>query len=123
MVKACDFWIEQCEAAQGIRQRFGVQAAFDYIVGEKLQTFAEAAARDRQFAAELPKFVAEARRLFTGEEITGHLKRVERQLIEEAEFVGDPTDELAERPEQYQARADTFQMVADLLKAPVLGTS
>ena len=123
MANACDLWIEQCEAAEGIRERFGVQAAFDYIVGEKLQTFAEAAARDRRFAAELPKFVAEARRLFTAEEIAGHLKRVERRLIEEAEFVGDPTDELAERPEQYQARADTFRIVADLLKAPVLGTS
>lgn len=123
MANGCDFWIEQCEAAQGIQERFGVQAAFDYIVGEKLQTFAEAATRDRRFAAELPKFVAEARRLFTAEEITGHLKRVERQLIEEAEFVGDPTDDLAERPEQYQARADTFRVVADLLSVPVLGTS
>lgn len=90
---------------------------------KKLQTFAETAARDRRFAADLPKFVAEARRLFTAEEIAGHLKRAERQLIEEAEFVGDPTDELAERPEQYQARADTFRVMADSLKAPVLGTS
>ena len=33
---------------------------------KKLQTFAETAARDRRFAADLPKFVAEARRLNEG---------------------------------------------------------
>lgn len=123
MATARDLWIEQCEAAWGIRERFGVKAAFDYIVGEKLQAFAAAAACDRQLAAGLPRFVAEARRLFTAEEIASHLVRLERQLIEEAEFVGDPADELAERPEQYQARADTFQTVAEFMKAPILGTS
>ncbi len=123
MATARDVWIEQCEAAWGIRERFGVKAAFDYIVGEKLQAFAVAAASNRQLAADLPRFIAEARRLFTAEQIVSHLARLERQLIEEAEFVGDPADELAERPEQYQVRADTFQTVAEFMKAPVLGTS
>lgn len=123
MATARDLWIDQYEAAWGIRERFGVKAAFDYIVGEKLQAFAVAAAHDRQLAADLPQFVAEARRLFTPEEISSHLGRLERQLIEESEFVGDPTDEFAERPEQYQLRADTFQTIAEFMKAPVLGTS
>ena len=37
-----DIWIEQCEAAEGIMKRFGTEAAFDYIVGEKLVSFAQA---------------------------------------------------------------------------------
>ena len=42
--KAREVWIEQCEAAQTIRARFGLESAFDYLVGEKLLNFAEAAA-------------------------------------------------------------------------------
>jgi hypothetical protein len=32
--KAHHIWIEQCEAAQTIKARFGLTAAFDYLVGE-----------------------------------------------------------------------------------------
>jgi hypothetical protein len=62
-------WIEQCEAAQTIRARFGLKAAFDYIVGEKLPNFAEAAANYGDFARELPRFVSEVRQLFAPDEI------------------------------------------------------
>ena len=33
--KHCQIWIEQCEAARTIWDRYGVEAAFDYAVGEK----------------------------------------------------------------------------------------
>jgi hypothetical protein len=36
--QAHHIWIEQCEAALTIKARF--EAAFDYIVGEKLLNFA-----------------------------------------------------------------------------------
>ena len=62
-------WIEQCEAAQTVRARFGLKAAFDYVVGEKLINFAEAAFHHRAFAQELPRFISEVRRMFTPEEI------------------------------------------------------
>ena len=32
-------WIEQCQAARTIKARFGLKAAFDYLVGEKLDEF------------------------------------------------------------------------------------
>lgn len=51
-------WQEQCEATRAIRERFGVEDALDYLVGEKLLNFAEAADRDPDFAAELPCFQA-----------------------------------------------------------------
>jgi hypothetical protein len=34
--RAYQIWIEQCEAVEAIKTRFGLKAAFDYIVGEKL---------------------------------------------------------------------------------------
>src|ERR1700755_3014335 len=75
--KAHEIWIEQCEAAQTIRARFGLEAAFDYLVGEKLLNFAEVASRAPDLARELPRFVSEVRRMFTPEEIGTHLARIE----------------------------------------------
>jgi len=38
-----EVWIEQCEAAKEIKLRYGLTAAFDYLVAEKLLSFADAA--------------------------------------------------------------------------------
>lgn len=40
--KAHLIWIEQCEAAKTIKARYGLTAAFEYLVGEKLMNFARA---------------------------------------------------------------------------------
>src|SRR5713101_4717381 len=73
-----EIWIKQCDAAQEIKLRYGLKAAFDYVVAEKLLNFADAAASDPEFARELPRFVARVRRMFTPEEIRNHLARIER---------------------------------------------
>ena len=31
-----EIWIEQCDAAQDIKLRYGLKAAFDYVVAEKV---------------------------------------------------------------------------------------
>ena len=54
-------WVEQCAAAETIKLRFGLKAAFDYAVAEKLLNFAEAATRYPEFARELPRFVSRVR--------------------------------------------------------------
>ena len=51
-------WVEQCVAAETIKLRYGLKAAFDYAVAEKLLNFAEAATRYPEFARELPRFVS-----------------------------------------------------------------
>jgi len=51
-------WIEQCDAAQEIKLRYGLKAAFDHVVAEKLLNFAGAAVDHPEFARELPRFVA-----------------------------------------------------------------
>jgi len=77
--KLHEIWIEQCEAARTIKDRYGLKAAFDYLVGEKLLNFTEAASEHRAFAQELPRFVSEVRRMFTAEQIAAHLAQIERE--------------------------------------------
>jgi hypothetical protein len=57
-------WVKQCQAARDIKARYGLKAAFDYLVTEKLVNFAGAAASHPEFARELPRFVSEVRRMF-----------------------------------------------------------
>jgi hypothetical protein len=42
-------WEEQCAATRTTRERFGVENALDYLVGEKLLNFAKAADQDPDF--------------------------------------------------------------------------
>ena len=57
--KLHELWMEQCEAAGAIKERYGLKAAFDYLVGEKLLNFTEAASEHRAFAQELPRTLAD----------------------------------------------------------------
>jgi hypothetical protein len=45
-----DIWKEQCEAACRVRDRHGVVSALDYLIGEKLLSYAEAAVTRPEFA-------------------------------------------------------------------------
>ena len=121
--KAHKIWIEQCEATHTIRARFGLKAAFDYIVGEKLINFADAASRHRDFAQELPRFISEVRRMFTPAEIGAQLTRIEREQNQEEEDVLDEDDLLDEDPASIAERARRFAMIKELLTATALGTS
>ena len=49
-------WVAQCEAAKQIKQCFGTGNALEYLVGEKLLRFLEAADRFAEFAQETPAF-------------------------------------------------------------------
>jgi hypothetical protein len=121
--KAHKIWIEQCEATHTIRVRFGLEAAFDYIVGEKLINFAEAASRHRDFSQELPRFISEVRRMFTPAEIGAQLTRIEREQNQEEEDVLDEDDPLGEDPASIAERARQFMTIKELLTATTLGTS
>ena len=90
-------WIDQCEATEGIRERFGLQNTLDYLIGEKLFHFVQASEQRPEFAAELPAFVAEIRRLFTAEEIHEYLDHLEKTKylapLEPELDVHDPDEE------------------------------
>ena len=120
--KAHNIWIEQCEAAQTIKARFGLTAAFDYLVGEKLMSFASAASRHPDFARELPRFVSEVRRMFTPDEIGAQLAQIERSQDESNVDVLQ-ADLLREGPAAVAECVQQFMLVKELLTAPMLGTS
>ena len=119
-------WMEQCEAAEDIRLRYGPEAAFDYVFGEKLLNFAETAASRPEFARELPRFVARVRGLFTPEELQTHIARIEHErMVQEAlsaEFEGEG-DPFRESPQAAAERARQFSTIKELLSAAELGTS
>ena len=79
-------WIDQCAATEDIRESFGLNDALHYLIGEKLFSFVSASEEDPDFAAELPAFVAEIRRLFSVNEIADFLDR-----LEQSKFLA-PTD-------------------------------
>jgi hypothetical protein len=121
-----DIWIEQCMATRSIKERFGLKDAFDYLVGEKLMTYADAALTRPEFARELPQFVAEVRRIFSAMEIEQHLARIEREDLQEAELaIGEPEDDEAwsESAESIAARRERFIRMKELLTVAHLGTS
>jgi hypothetical protein len=71
-------WIDQCAATEDIRGQFGLHSALDYLIGEKLFSFLRAAEQDPLFAAEVPNFIGEIRRLFAAEGIRDYLDRLEK---------------------------------------------
>ena len=121
-----DIWKGQCEAARGVREQHGVVSALDYLIGEKLMTYAETAVRRPEFARELPRFVAEVRSIFSVEEIRLYLEHLERMDAQEEEaFPADAADDdvTIETPEQRAARRARFARLKELLIVSVLGTA
>jgi hypothetical protein len=119
--KAHDIWMEQCEAALTIKARYGIAAAFDYLVGEKLMNFANAASGHPDFATELPRFVSAVRRMFTPAEIRMHLAQIETAQTEEDDddLEEDALDESLAAAEHLRR----FMLVKELLTVTTLGTS
>jgi hypothetical protein len=104
-------WIEQCEAAQGIEDEFGVQKALDYLVGEKFLNFLAAAEDDADFRGEVPAFVAEIKSIFEPWQLAQFLENV-RQT--EPFDPDDYEDEDAEDIEM-ERQADIRRCAVDLL--------
>lgn len=73
-----EIWIDQCEAARGIREAFGLRKALGYLIGEKFLNFLRTANQDPAFAGEIPGFVAEIKDIFDRTEIEAYLDGVQR---------------------------------------------
>lgn len=121
--KIHQIWIEQYDAAQDIKLRYGLKAAFDYLVAEKLLNFASAAAEHPEFSRELPRFVSQVRLMFTPLEMKAHIERVERELRDKKIDLEDDNDLIQESPATFAKRAGQFATIKELLIATELGTS
>lgn len=120
MPKFEHIWREQCEAAETVKARYGEQAAFDYLVGEKLLHFVSAAKDRPEFAAQLPAFVAGIRQLFSGDAMESYLETLEARLVEKAHDVDDADIEVLSAG---TSDLESLRQIADLLRAPSLGTA
>jgi hypothetical protein len=129
-IKFHEIWLEQCKAAHDIKFRYGLNAAFDYIVSEKLVDYMAAAAGHPEFARELPRFVSAVRQMFSFEEMRAQIARVEREQqtasarAEASSSETNEDDDLSlEDPTASAERRRPFDIIKDLLTAPALGTS
>ena len=118
-----DIRMRQCEAAEDIMHGFGIESAFDYIVGEKLVSFAQAAAERPEFAQALPGFVLRLRSMFTAEEMRENLARFEHRQRDTEGAAAEEPEPGIEDPEAIAERARQLGLLRELLFAPSLGTS
>jgi hypothetical protein len=91
-----ELWSGYCEAVLGIRERYGLANALEYVVGEKLMTFSQMAESDESFRAELPGFCERIRCLFTRAEIQGYFETAERESVIDADLLEEASEEEAE---------------------------
>jgi len=107
-MEPCRIWIEQCEAARGIEDEFGIPKALEYLVGEKFLNFLAAAEDDPGFRAEVPAFVAEIRSIFEPWQLA--------QFLENARQTErfDPDNYEEDDPEM-ERQADIRRCAADML--------
>ena len=119
-----DIWKQQCLAARDIRVQHGVLSALDYLLGEKLLTYADMAVTRPEFARELPRFVAEVRAIFSDDELRLYLDHLERMTVIEDEHIlsEDDDDFLKISPEQLAAKRARFVQLKELLTSNMLGT-
>ena len=74
-MKSLKIWIEQCEAARAIEDEFGTAKAIEYLIGEKLLNFLDAAEDDPEFRAEVPAFITEIKRIFERWQLVEYLEK------------------------------------------------
>jgi hypothetical protein len=121
-----DIWKDQCDAAEGIAAAHGKVQALDYLIGEKLDTYALTAATRPEFARELPRFVARVRRIFSRDDIAAYF-----EAIEEDASIPNTGPDAAELEESgllmsladKQARIRRLQGLKAMLLAKTLGTA
>src|SRR5262245_15327166 len=121
-----DIWKEQCLAARSVREQHGVVSALDYLIGEKLMSFAETAAKRQEFARSVPSLVGKIRSIFDAEEIRVYFEHLERMhaLHDEALSTEPPDDDEAiETPEQRAAARERLSRLKEMLTSTVLGTA
>lgn len=125
MGTARTLWKSQCDVTPSIREKYGLQAALDYLISEKLLNFAETATSHPDFARELPMFVAEVRQLFTSQEIREHLAVLVPKVEEAGKADAEPGEDELETisPQELSARFERLSLMRQLLEVDHLGTS
>ena len=80
-------WVEQCDATEEIRERCGLQAALDYLVGEKFLNHLHLAKVHKPLEKQILKFAQRIREMFSPEDLRQYLEKMEHP-----ENPNDPED-------------------------------
>ena len=104
-----NIWIEQCQAARGIEDEFGVPKALAYLVGEKFINFLEASDSRPELRAEVPAFAAEIKSIFEPYQFAEYLETARHS------DPFDPTIYDDEETAEVERQADLSRSAADLL--------
>jgi hypothetical protein len=109
MDEFADIWMEQCVATRENRDAWGTKTSLGYLIGEKLLNHIRASDSDPSWAATLPFFASEIRRIFTAEQLAEYFAATTR--IGVAAHVA--TDE------QYQTMRDAGALDNDVVRGAV----
>ena len=106
-------WEEQCEATEGIRERFGKDDAIHYLIGEKFLNYLEESDRRAEFAAELPKFVGGVKEIFGPHEISEFLGGLlhEKSAEQEEDWPFDDFDDAEIEPSDVVNEAQKIVLI------------
>ena len=121
-----DIWKEQCQSGRKIRVQYGIVPALNYLIGEKLLNHVETAETRPEFAAVLPGFVSELRRMFEVEELRQYMDHLDRMAVIDLEkLVDDPEEDdlLQDSADQIAKKREHISVLKELLTAPNLGTA
>jgi hypothetical protein len=91
------------------RARDGVDSALEYLVGEKLMHFAQAAEERAEFVAELPAFAREVRSIFSLRELEAYFAKLDAAELDAAELELADDDPDAQDPLPEEERAEAFR--------------
>jgi hypothetical protein len=120
-----NIWKDQCKAAEDVAARFGTVQALDYLIGEKLDAYALSATTRPEFARELPRFIAEVRRIFSRYDIAAYFEALEQDAgvpnsgphakkLEDSGLLMSVADK--------KARINRLHQLKEMLLAETLGT-
>lgn len=113
MIEFHRIWIDQCAAAERIRDHFGLEKSLGYLIGEKLVMFLKAADARPEFAREVPAFVAEIRRIYERDQIRDFLGRIRR--VGPLAHIGSEEEVRAMRESGMFGEEDPVEDAEDLL--------
>jgi aminopeptidase N len=71
-------WIEQVEAAEAIRDEYGLEKSLGYLVGEKFLKHLEYSEKDEEFKTEIELFIQAIKDRFEPWELRQYLDSVQR---------------------------------------------
>jgi len=104
-----NIWIEQCQAARGIEDEFGVPKALEYLVGEKFINFLEASDDHTDLRAELSAFATEIKTIFEPYQLAEYLEKARQTEPFDPTVYDD--DETAELERQDNVRRSAAELL------------